>query len=140
MKINTSNEIYTKLYDSIYKTMSGLNSPNLRKDLVARNYQSFLKEGMQHITLAEIAKSKAKREYKVFNPMLFNTNLVALENYAPVKVLLEQYSSKFDTLYPKTRGLRKTLIEMESVEFGKVNPALDNANKTLAKIKAFFSF
>lgn len=140
MKINTSSEIYSNLYDNIYKTLSGLNSPNLKKELVAKNYVAFLTEAQNHMTLAEIAKNKAKQDYRVFNQMQFNSNLVALENYAPVKVLLDQYNSKFNNIYQKTGNIRKTLIEMENIEYAKTNSKLDKTNKTFAKIKSFLTF
>ena len=138
MKINTST--YENLYNNIYKTISGLNGTNLRKDTVARNYKSFLEEGQKHLALAEIAKSKAKKNYKIFNLMQFNTNRIALENYAPIKELLSEYNAKISSLYPKTQKVRKVLTEMGNFDIEKTNFKMDEATKTLAKLKCFFNF
>lgn len=117
---------------SVYWVKSHCDSDlKINKDLVTNDYKEVLKNRCKNPTLTDIVFYDNIKKRGVLYPRDFYKNLKALEEDRTVHEIADLAIKKIMELYPKTRIIRKQLIEKGRFELNSVTPKMTKIQKLL---------
>ena len=104
------------------------------KERAIKHYEKFLKYRIKNPTIADIAFQEVIGKNGLFCPTHFEKNVKTLHSDPGITGLFHIVQEKIKNLYPKTKNIRKKLIENNRFRLESVTPKMNKLQKLLFKI------
>lgn len=133
MLIETGHRKYLSIKSHAFWNNVHLDSRlRLNEDAIV-DAREHLKDCIKTPTIGLIARKETRP--RIYYPVHYERNLKKLNEFPEVQNLQEIFRTKLTKLYPKTKNIRRKLIESQRIVLEGIKPKMTKVQKLIFKLK-----